>query len=124
MYRIAKQFSFDAAHWIAGLPEDHKCSRLHGHTYAVEVILEANHVDDVGFVIDYTELNRLKTWLDTVVDHRNLNEVFENDQTTAENIARWIYGIASEWWPQVAAIRVSETPKTWAEYRPEPGAIT
>ncbi|TIU21071.1 MAG: 6-carboxytetrahydropterin synthase QueD, partial [Mesorhizobium sp.] len=39
-------------------------------------------------------------------------------RTTSEVIAKWIYDWCSERWPEVAAIRISETPKTWAEYRP------
>ncbi|HUM72266.1 MAG TPA: 6-carboxytetrahydropterin synthase, partial [Chloroflexota bacterium] len=36
----------------------------------------------------------------------------------AENLARHLYEWAKEQWPQVTAVRVSETPRTWAEYRP------
>jgi 6-pyruvoyltetrahydropterin/6-carboxytetrahydropterin synthase len=39
--------------------------------------------------------------------------------TSAENLARFLYEFARGLWPEVAAVRVSETPKTWAEYRPE-----
>jgi 6-pyruvoyltetrahydropterin/6-carboxytetrahydropterin synthase len=40
--------------------------------------------------------------------------------SSAENLARFLYEFSAERWPEVAAVRVSETPKTWAEYRPLP----
>ena len=40
--------------------------------------------------------------------------------TSAENLAFFLYEFASRLWPEVVAVRVSETPKTWAEYRAEP----
>jgi 6-pyruvoyltetrahydropterin/6-carboxytetrahydropterin synthase len=56
MYTIAKTFYFSASHVIGGLPPEHPCSRLHGHNYEVEVILQAAALDNVGFVRDYREL--------------------------------------------------------------------
>lgn len=37
MYRIGKLFRFEAAHHLSDLPEGHKCARLHGHSYTVEI---------------------------------------------------------------------------------------
>ncbi|PVE20281.1 6-carboxytetrahydropterin synthase QueD [Microvirga sp. KLBC 81] len=118
MYTIAKRFAFSASHLIGGLPAEHPCSRLHGHNYEVEVILQSAELDRVGFVRDYRELSELKAFIDNTLDHRHLNEVLGHDQTTAEVIAQWLYDWCKVRWPEVAAVRVSETPKTWAEYRP------
>ena len=60
MYTIAKQYHFSASHILKGLPDDHPCSRMHGHNYIVEVILETKTLDKNGFVRDYRELNELK----------------------------------------------------------------
>lgn len=118
MYSIAKRFSFSASHFIAGLPEQHPCARLHGHNYEVEVILQAQELDQIGFVRDYRELGALKDLIDETFDHRHLNEVLGHDRTTSEVIAKWIYDWCKERWPEVVAVRISETPRTWAEYRP------
>lgn len=115
MYTISKQFSFDASHQLTGLPEGHKCTRLHGHTYRVEVVLQSETLNEVGFVVDYGDLKPLKDYIDHRLDHRHLNDVF-SFQTSAENIARHLYDFCKQHWPQTAKIRVSETPKTWAEY--------
>ena len=117
MYAISKRFSFSASHIIGGLPDGHPCARLHGHNYDVEVELEAERLDDVGFVRDYHELAALKSFLDEIVDHRHLNDVLGHDRTTAEVIAKWLFDWCRARWPEVTCVRVSETPKTWAVYR-------
>lgn len=118
MYQISKRFEFSASHVIGGLPEEHPCSRLHGHNYVVEVVLEGAELDSVGFIRDYRELSSLKKYIDETVDHRHLNDVLGHDRTTAEVLAKWFYDWCKAKWAETAAVRVSETPRTWAEYRP------
>ena len=118
MYRITKEFHFSASHQLTGLADDHPCARLHGHNYVVEVELSAETLDENGFVIDYRALAPLKAHIDETLDHRHLNEVFGHGAVTSEWLARTLYDWAKARWPEVTAMRVSETPKTWAEYRP------
>jgi 6-pyruvoyltetrahydropterin/6-carboxytetrahydropterin synthase len=118
MFRISKEFQFSASHRIDGLPEDHPCARLHGHNYVVRVELAAPELDRVGFVRDYRELAPLKDYIDATLDHRHLNEVLGDNCVTAEHLARHLYAWCAARWPETSAVSVSETPKTWAEYRP------
>lgn len=118
MYTISKRFAFSASHVIGGLAADHPCGRLHGHNYQVEVNLEASSLDDTGFVRDFHELAALKQFIDSTLDHRHLNDVLGHDRTTTEVICKWLYDWCKARWPEVIAVRVSETPNTWAEYRP------
>jgi 6-pyruvoyltetrahydropterin/6-carboxytetrahydropterin synthase len=115
MYTITKRFDFSASHQLEGLPADHQCARLHGHNYIVEVELQSDTLNDAEFVVDYGELKPLKEYIDGTLDHRHLNDVLPF-QTSAENMARHLYQWSKTIWPQVSAVRVSETPKTWAEY--------
>lgn len=121
MYTITKEFHFSAAHRLYGLPEGHQCGREHGHNFIVEVELQSDELNDVGFIVDYGDLAPLKRYIDTTLDHRHLNEVLgpalPGGQTSAENIAKHLFDWCKVLWPQVSAVRVSETPKTWAEYR-------
>ena len=119
LFSISKQFDFSAAHYLVGLPEDHPCSRLHGHNYSIKVVLESPLLDMVGFVRDYRELDTLKQWLDRMFDHRCLNGVLDNLNPTAENLAYFIYTYAQTLYPEVHAVGVSETPKTWAWFTPQ-----
>jgi 6-pyruvoyltetrahydropterin/6-carboxytetrahydropterin synthase len=116
MFTIAKQFQFSASHQLDRLPPEHQCARLHGHNYVVELILQSETVNEFGFVVDYLDLKPFKAYLDDELDHRHLNELFAFP-TSAENLAQHLYNWAKARWPQTIAVRVSETPKTWAEYR-------
>ncbi|MFD2204584.1 6-carboxytetrahydropterin synthase QueD [Kiloniella antarctica] len=118
MYRISKQFAFSASHQLMGVPEGHPCSRLHGHNYIVEIELSGETLNEAGFVRDYLELGDLKKYIDNVLDHRHLNEVLGDEMVTAERLAKHLFDWSFVRWPEVTAMRISETPKTWAEYRP------
>jgi 6-pyruvoyltetrahydropterin/6-carboxytetrahydropterin synthase len=117
MYRITKEFHFSASHQLSHLPDDHQCARLHGHNYVVIVELASTTLNADGFVRDYGELKPLKTYSDDTFDHRHLNDVML-EASTGENMARHFYDWCAARWPETSAVKVSETPKTWAEYRP------
>lgn len=122
MFEIRKQFTFSAAHQLDHLPKDHPCSRIHGHNYVVEVVLQAPTLNGDGFVVDYGDLAPLQRHIDQAFDHRCLNEWFPG-YPTAENLAQYFFAWCHAAWPQTVAVRVSETPKTWAEYRQSPQPI-
>jgi len=114
---ISKEFAFSSSHQLDGLPEDHPCSRMHGHNYAVKLSL-SGELDATGFVMDYRALAPFKDYLDGDLDHRHLNDVL-GFQPTAENMASHLAHMAENLLPLPdsvghVAISVSETPKTWA----------
>lgn len=117
IYTIAKHFAFSASHQLTGLAADHPCMRLHGHNYDVELVLAADHLDERGFVVDYHDLRPFSAYLDTHLDHQHLNAVLGEDETTAERIAARLLRVALSFGLPAVAVRVSETPKTWAEAR-------
>lgn len=124
MYRISKKFTgIEAAHRLDELPDGHKCSRLHGHSYTVEVTVTAGNLTSPGFVVDFAELAPLGDYLKKAADHRVLNEVF-GFQPTSENLARHLYDWCQDNIPlpggaRIESVRVSETAATWAEYQPD-----
>lgn len=115
MYKISKQFAFSASHILEGLPQEHPCSRLHGHNYVITVHLRADSLNDVGFVKDYRDLDNVKKYIDNTLDHRHLNDIIPFNPT-AENIAKHLYDIFKTEIPELYAVEVSETPKTTAIY--------
>lgn len=118
MYRITKEFHFSASHQLVDLPPEHQCARLHGHNYVVVIELAGETLNAHGFVRDYLELQPLKTYIDETLDHRHLNDVLDDDMVTAEKLAKHLFDWCAARWPETSAVKVSETPKTWAEYRP------
>lgn len=86
-FRISRSFRFCASHQLAALPEQHKCSRLHGHNYTVTVTVGAATLDEHGFVTDFASLSPLNEYLQGVFDHRHLNDVVDF-APTSELLAR------------------------------------
>lgn len=118
MYRISKEHHFSASHQLKRLPADHPCSRMHGHNYIVEVELQSDALNEYGFVRDYRDMDALKRYIDEEIDHRHLNDILGDDGVTAELIAKHFYDWCKARWSEVVAVRVKESPKTMAEYRP------
>ncbi|HXP94159.1 MAG TPA: 6-carboxytetrahydropterin synthase QueD [Candidatus Binatia bacterium] len=89
--RICKQFKFEAAHVLPHHPG--KCSRLHGHSYRLEVFVDGplhGGGPAAGMVEDFDEIARIvRAQVIDVLDHRSLNEFLENP--TSELIVAWIW---------------------------------
>lgn len=116
--RITKSFTLDAAHWLPEVPEDHKCRRLHGHTYTITLGLEGDLDDRLGWVQDYGEISAAFAPLYARLDHHCLNEIEGLENPTAEVLAVWLYNIMKEKLPLLADVTVCETPATSAIFRP------
>ncbi len=116
MFSIGKRLSFCASHELLHLPSSHKCSRLHGHNYEVEVTLSSPELNDDHFILDFADLSPLADLVRSKLDHRHLNDVLPFPPT-AENLAQYLFCQAKGFWPEVTAVKVSETPSCWAEFR-------
>jgi 6-pyruvoyltetrahydropterin/6-carboxytetrahydropterin synthase len=120
-WAISKDFEFSASHHLHGLPENHQCARLHGHNFKVRVEVSGQYLQDPGFLIDYGEFAPFKAYIDSVLDHRDLNDVMDLNPT-AEHLAATLHAAFLRLieLPQDAtvAMGISETPKTWAWFRP------
>jgi len=127
MYRICKQFAFEASHQLQGLPEGHQCGRLHGHSYTVELHFVGGGVTNEGWLFDFGQMKPFKDYVDERLDHRHLNHLPGLGQPTSENLARLLYDIVSDMLYEggfgavadevyLEKVRVSETAKTYAEY--------
>ncbi len=126
MITIAKTWTFDAAHALDRLPPSHKCHRMHGHTYRVEVRLTG--CEDInGILVDYDELDKVWAPIADQVDHRVLNEVPHLGHPTTERLAVWLYAQLSAGLAdhldnlerrriERISVRVYESSSTWAEY--------
>jgi 6-pyruvoyltetrahydropterin/6-carboxytetrahydropterin synthase len=90
---LTKTFTFDAAHKLSGLPRNHKCSRVHGHTYRVEIGIKGDMIDSkTGFLagFDFTDLEKSWMPLYKILDHHDLNRVSGLGNPTCENLTVWI----------------------------------
>lgn len=87
LYVLKKKLEIHAAHSLT-LPYESKCSRLHGHSYQVEVICASYELNEQGMVIDY---NEIKNKIEKVLDHNYLNDLIKGvPNTTTEILGNWI----------------------------------
>ena len=54
---LRKTFQFEAAHKLPNVPADHKCARLHGHSFRVEVVVCGECDPHMGWLMDYSEIS-------------------------------------------------------------------
>ena len=53
---IFKEFRFEASHFLPNVPTGHKCSRMHGHSYIVELHVRGPIGETSGWVIDFADI--------------------------------------------------------------------
>ena len=88
---IFKAFTIEAAHLLPNVPEGHKCRRLHGHSFRIEVHVRGPVGDASGWVMDFAEIKVAFQPIHEQLDHHYLNEIDGLDNPTSENLARWIW---------------------------------
>jgi 6-pyruvoyltetrahydropterin/6-carboxytetrahydropterin synthase len=115
---IFREFTFDAAHRLPNVPEGHKCSRLHGHTYRVEIHVSGPVDEHTGWVVDFGDIKAAFKPLMDQLDHYYLNEVEGLKNPTSENLAHWIWQGLSAALP-LSKIVVRETCTSGCVYRGE-----
>src|SRR4051794_11736019 len=106
---IFKEFTFEAAHRLPLVPDGHKCARLHGHSFRVEIHVGGPVRPDTGWVMDFGDIKTaFKPFYDQL-DHNYLNEIEGLENPTSENLARWIWERLEDRLPGLARIVVRET---------------
>jgi len=116
---LRKTFQFEAAHLLPRLPKSHKCRRLHGHSFQVEVAVSGEVDPKLGWLVDYAEMARCFKPLWEQLDHRYLNEVPGLENPTSEHIAAWIWKRLKPRLPLLTEVVVAETCTARCVYRGE-----
>lgn len=105
-YRITKEFGFEAAHHFPHKPAGHENTRMHGHSFRVEVELAGEPDARSGCVVDFEDVTREIGSIRADLDHRLLNEIAGLSTPSLENLARWIAERLKAKLPQLAAVTV------------------
>lgn len=114
---IFYEFKFEAAHRLPNVPSDHKCSRLHGHSYRVQVHVTGEVGEQSGWVVDFGNIkDACKPVIDRL-DHYYLNEIDGLDNPTSERLAAWIWHELAASLPMMSAVQVRETCTSGCVYR-------
>lgn len=121
MWKLEKEFSFEAAHRLPH--HDGACKRLHGHSFKGRLVCEGLALETQGskqgMLVDFADMKAvMKPLLENFLDHHFLNETLNLESPTAEEIARWIYDRLKTKMPPLTAVIIDETCTSRCEYRP------
>lgn len=114
---IFKVFHIEAAHRLPNLPASHKCSRLHGHSFRVEIHISGEPGAESGWVMDFADLKVAFAPVFEALDHRYLNEVPGLENPTSEIVARWIWQRLKPALPTLSKVVIAETCTSGCIYR-------
>ena len=114
---LRKTFQFEAAHLLPHLPETHKCRRLHGHSFSVEIVVAGACDAKLGWLMDYAEISAAFKPLWDTLDHFYLNEIPGLENPTSENLAVWIWTRLKPKLPLLTEVAVAETCMSRCVYR-------
>jgi 6-pyruvoyltetrahydropterin/6-carboxytetrahydropterin synthase len=106
---IFREFAIEAAHRLPNLPEGHKCRRLHGHSFRIEIHVSGEVEETTGWVMDFADIETAFRPLFERLDHRYLNEVKGLENPTSETLAHWIWDRLKPALPLLSKVIVRET---------------
>src|SRR3989442_4079793 len=115
--RLPKDFPFEAAQILPKAPEGHKCRRMHGHSFKVEVSVEGDVDPQTGWIYDHAEIGAAMKPLLKILDHSYLNEIEGLENPTIEKMASWFWKNLRSQCPGLCEIVVHETPTARCVYR-------
>ena len=113
---IYKRFPLECAHWLPNVPEDHKCRRMHGHSFQVEVHVDGEPGPESGWVRDFADLSAAWQPIHDALDHRCLNDVDGLENPTSERLAEWVWARLAPRLPGLSAVVVEETCTSGCRY--------
>jgi 6-pyruvoyltetrahydropterin/6-carboxytetrahydropterin synthase len=114
--RLVHEFRFEAAHRLPGVAEGHKCARLHGHSFRVQIAIDGPVDPTKGWLMDFADMNRLWSPLHEMLDHRYLNEIPGLGNPTSENLALFIWEKLKPGLPSLSRVTIFETCEARCEY--------
>lgn len=113
---IWRRYRFEAAHQLPNVAPNHKCGRMHGHSF--EVILHADttlHRDE-SISIDYDHIDTLWQPIHKKLDHHCLNDIPGLENPTSELISSWIWSQLKPKFSQLSWVTVYETASCGANF--------
>ena len=121
---LRKRFWIEAAHYLPRVPAGHKCGRLHGHSFRIDLYIQGEVDAKTGWVMDFATISEYFQPCFEQLDHCCLNDIAGLENPTSENLARWIWQRLHKKLPQLSAIKIQETCTAACIYRGEEGDTT
>jgi 6-pyruvoyltetrahydropterin/6-carboxytetrahydropterin synthase len=114
--RLIREYRFEAAHRLPKVPPGHKCARLHGHSFKIEVAIVGPVDAETGWFKDYEAVDGIFRPLHDQLDHHYLNEIQGLENPTSEILAGWIWDRMKPVLPELERVIVHETCDARCEY--------
>jgi 6-pyruvoyl tetrahydropterin synthase/QueD family protein len=107
---LTKDYRFEAAHRLPQVPPDHKCFRMHGHSFCVEISIAGEVDQAMGWLQDFGDITAIvEPMLKRELDHRTLNDIPGLENPTSEVLCGWLWRRLASQLPRLSAITVHET---------------
>jgi 6-pyruvoyltetrahydropterin/6-carboxytetrahydropterin synthase len=116
---LFRAFTIEAAHRLPIVPAGHKCARLHGHSFRIELHLTGEVDPNTGWVMDFADVRVAFQPTFDRLDHHYLNEVSGLENPTSENLARWIWEQMKPKLPLLSRVVIHETCTSGCSYEGE-----
>src|SRR5690606_30778586 len=113
---IFKTFTLEAAHRLPNVPPGHKCARLHGHSFRVELHVSGEIGAETGWVMDFADIKTAFRPLYEQLDHHYLNDIPGLENPTSERLAEWIWQRLKPSLPLLSALLVHQTCTSGCRY--------
>ena len=115
---LTREYGFEAAHRLPNVPPDHKCHRMHGHSYRIGVTIAGEVDARLGWLQDFADITAVvEPLLKRELDHRTLNDVPGLENPTAELLCAWLWNRLRPQLPLLSDITVHETCAARCTYR-------
>jgi 6-pyruvoyltetrahydropterin/6-carboxytetrahydropterin synthase len=114
---LIKSFQFEAAHMLPHVPRNHKCRRLHGHSFKVDVVVTGACDPSLGWVMDYADIATAFQPLWKRLDHHYLNDIRGLENPTSEMLAVWIWRRLKPKLPLLSEVVVAETCQSQCRFK-------
>ncbi len=116
IFELTQQFTIESARYLPFLPPEHPCSRMHGHSFKIELVLRGELKKSTGWLVDYNDIKKIAAPIITLLDHQELNKIAGLENPTTENITHWLYQKVKAQLPELYQVVVSETKDTSCRY--------
>jgi 6-pyruvoyltetrahydropterin/6-carboxytetrahydropterin synthase len=114
---LRRKFDFESAQHLPSFPEGHKCRRMHGHSFVLEVVVTGTVDPKSGLFYDHGKIAEAVRPIVDKLDHSCLNDIPGLENPTLEVMAKWFWDTLSPKLPGLSEITLHETPRASCTYR-------
>ncbi|WP_367679772.1 6-carboxytetrahydropterin synthase QueD [Buchnera aphidicola] len=106
---LFKDYTFEAAHKLPNVAKEHKCYKLHGHSFLIRISIKGEINNDTGFILDFKQIDDVFKPIQVKLNHSYLNVIKGLENPTIEILSRWIWKKLKPKLNELYSIKINET---------------